>query len=173
MLKNKKYIKRCSCTYRYIPASIPPAFTWLIHILPLMLCPPPFFPVNNYWANLFAKHWGYIHELARTSLSLGLRFLPSSHNFPVPSWCITQISGSTTYTAGTQRALFDSRGSCQVVTNVYPRLYCLWTSGFGRILLFYKIRYFVSRSAAVHQKYNSVTNPASSWMIPLWTLKTI
>lgn len=44
----------------------------------------------------------------------------------------------------------------------HPRLRCLWTSGFDHILLFCKICYLVWRSAAVHQKYNSVTNPASS-----------
>lgn len=53
-------------------------------------------------------------------------------------------------------------GSCQTAANDYPRLYCLQTSGFDYILLSCKICYFVSRSAAVHQKYNSVTNPASS-----------
>lgn len=74
---------------------------------------------------------------------------------------------------GSREPGLASLGSCQTAANDYPRLYCLQTSGFDHILLSCKICYFVLRSAAVHQKYNSVTNPASSWMIPLWTLKTI
>lgn len=74
---------------------------------------------------------------------------------------------------GSRKPGLDSLGSCQIAANDSPRLSCLQTSGFDHILLSCKICCFVSRSAAVHQKYNSVTNPASSWMIPLWTLKTI
>lgn len=75
---------------------------------------------------------------------------------------------------GDQQAYAETWGTCQAATNDFPRPRSLQTSGFGHILHFFcKICYFVWRSTAVHQKYNSVTNPASCGMTPLWTLKTI
>lgn len=127
-----------------------------------------FFPINNYWINLSVICWGYIWDQERASWK-SPPFFPLISLLPDGS----QISASTACTAELQGASFGFSGFCQIAANDYPGLYCLQTSGLDHILLFCKICYLVSRSAAVHQKYNSVTNPASSWMIPLWTLKTI
>ena len=95
-----------------------------------------------------------IHEGAQDSrFSFSLLSLPDGPHGFQPRLCVQQ---------GSREPALDHLGSCQSAANDYPRLYCLQTSGFDCILLSCKICYFVLRSAAVHQKYNSVTNPASS-----------
>lgn len=181
-----------SCTHRSTCASIDtiniPPIVWLANSFALSSLFPAslflflfllffFFPFS-FLQPIIIKPVSLLHVggtfMERTEhprKSPGFRFLSTSHflHFPFLMDC-SDFSLHYLQQCGLRKPCSDPRGACQVAANDYL---ALQTFSFGHILLFCKICYFVSRSTAVHEKYNSVTNPASSWMIPLWTLKTI